>query len=168
MIREGDVVEIPLPSGRMAVGWILHISQLFRDAVGFIVFGIKGQLGNANSDRSRSLQVRGPLYANIDAINHYGWKTIAHQPVSESRRLLTKRRIGGDVYVGDCRLGPVSHVRHRQRNWRDGGRTWPPTVLQSPLAKPRGEWSHAGSKRWRSSARSCGRSLRLPRSGSSS
>jgi hypothetical protein len=107
MFREGDVVEIPLPSGRATIGWILHISQRFRDAVGFIVFGIKGHLGNANFDQRPSLDVRGPLYSHIDAIHHYGWKTIAHQPVSESKRLLTKRRVDGGVYVGDDHLGSV-------------------------------------------------------------
>jgi hypothetical protein len=107
MFREGDIVEIPLPGGRAAIGWILHLSRHFKDAVGFIVFGIKGELRHDYVEESRSLKVLGPLYTNVDAIKHYGWQTIQHQPISEEKRLLTKRTVGGDVYVADDYIGPV-------------------------------------------------------------
>ena len=108
--REGDLVEIPLPTGRTAIGWILHISHRFRDAVGFVLFGIKGQPCNADVGAPPSLTVRGPVYTHIDAIKHYGWRRLAHQPISESRRLLTKRRKGGEVYVGDNHVASVDEL----------------------------------------------------------
>ena len=46
----------------------------------------------------------------MDAIKHYGWKTFAHQPISESKRMLTKRTVGGGVYVGDEYIGSVEEV----------------------------------------------------------
>jgi len=101
MLQEGDVVEIPLPDGRTAIGWILHISSRFKDAVGFIVFGIKGQCRNDNFEANPRLDVLGPMCTNIEAIRHYGWKTIAHQPLSDDKRKLTKREVGGGVYVAD-------------------------------------------------------------------
>jgi hypothetical protein len=115
VFREGDIVEIPLPDGRTAVGWILHISQTFKDAVGFVVFGIKGEAGinlrfDKESERLLSMSVLGPLYTHIDAIKHYGWTTFAHQPLSESKRILTKREVGGGVYVGDEYLGSVEEL----------------------------------------------------------
>ena len=115
MFEEGDIVEIPLPDERTAIGWILHVSQHFKNAVGFIVFGIKGQLredivSELGSGEPASMKVLGPLYTHMDAIKHYGWKTIAHQPISEQKRMLTKRDVGGGVYVGDEYIGSVQEV----------------------------------------------------------
>ncbi len=115
MYREGDIVEIPLPDGRNAVGWILHVSQHFKDAVGFVVFGIKGQVREdvvflEDSDIPSSMTVLGPLYTHIDAIKHYGWKVIAHHSVSEAKRQLTRRQVGGGVYVADEYLGSAEQL----------------------------------------------------------
>ena len=116
MFREGDFVEIPLPDGRVAIGWILHISQQFRNAVGFIVFGVKGQIRedlivDSTTGNPSKMDVLGPLYTHIDAIRHYGWKIVGHQPLSESKRMLTKREVGGGVYVGDEYLGSVEELK---------------------------------------------------------
>ena len=115
MYQEGDVVEIPLPDGRIAIGWVLHISQHFKDAVGFIVFGIKGQIREdvvfrGDSYVASSMTVLGPLYTHIDALKHYGWKVFAHQPVSDAKRQLTRRQVGGGVYVADDYLGSADEL----------------------------------------------------------
>lgn len=115
MLQEGDVVEIPLPDGRVAIGCLLHVSQRFQNAVGFVVFGIKGQLRDdvlldAQTGNLASIAVLGPMYTHMDAIQHYGWKAYAHQPITESKRLLTKRNVGGNVYVADEFIGPLDTV----------------------------------------------------------
>ena len=115
MYHEGDILEIPLPDGRVAIGWILHISQHFKNAVGFIVFGIKGQIRKdavfrGDSDVPSSTKVLGPLYTHIDALKHYGWKVFAHQPVSEPKRQLTRRQVGAGVYVADVYLGSAEEL----------------------------------------------------------
>lgn len=112
MFREGDIVEIPLPDGRSAIGWILHISKHFKDAVGFVVFGIKERIREdlaidpMTGDPS-AMKVLGLLYTHIDALKHYGWVTIQHQPISEAKRTLTRRRVEDGVYVGDDYIGSV-------------------------------------------------------------
>jgi len=115
MFQEGDIVEIPLSRNRTAIGWILHISQTFKGAVGFVVFGIKGHMRDDviyefGVGRPTSAKVLGPLYTHIDALKHYGWKTFAHQALSDSKRLLTKRTVGGGVYVGDEYIGSIEEV----------------------------------------------------------
>jgi hypothetical protein len=60
------------------------------------------------------LTVLGPLYTHIDAIRHYGWKTVVHQPLSQSKRMLTKRRVGTDVYVADDCIGSVEELGEYQ------------------------------------------------------
>lgn len=114
-VQEGDIVEIPLPDGRTAIAWILHISQHFKDSVGFVVFGIKGQVSedavyDLATGHPVSMKVLGPLYTHMDTIKHYGWKALAHQPISESRRQWTKREVNGGVYVGDKYIGSIEEV----------------------------------------------------------
>jgi hypothetical protein len=115
MIQEGDIVEIPLPDGRIAIGRILHLSKHFKDAVGFIVFGIKGDVRNDvvvdhSTGDPKAITVLGPLYTNLRAAQHYGWKSIEQIPMQEQDRLLTKREVGGGVYVGDEYLGSVDEL----------------------------------------------------------
>lgn len=118
MFREGDIVEIPLPDGRIATGWILHLSKHFKDAVGFIVFGITGQLAqdivlDAVTGDPVSMKVLGPLYTHVDNMTLSGWKVFAHQPISEAKRQLTRRLVGGGVYVGDDFLGSAVELGER-------------------------------------------------------
>src|SRR4051812_28363365 len=101
MFREGDIVEIPLPDQRVALGWLLHKSEVFKDAVGFVVFGIKGASRQIEFEATDALNVLGPLYMHYAALGHYCWRVVGHQPISDSKRLLTKRKVGGSVYVGD-------------------------------------------------------------------
>lgn len=115
MFHEGDIVEIPLPDGRVAIGWIIHISKRFKDCVGFVVFGIKGNVRDdiqfdPESGKPLSMGVLGIMYTHVEALRHYGWKAYAHQPISESKRLLTKRLVGGGVYVGDDYIGSVDEI----------------------------------------------------------
>jgi hypothetical protein len=125
MFQEGDIVAIPLPNGRRAIGWIVHISSKFKDAVGFIVFGIEGQMRIEDVTANPTLNVLGPLYTNLKAAKFYGWSVIAHQDISNSRRMITKRRIGGDVYVGDDYLGSVTEL--------DGHKLKPMLALGMPV-----------------------------------
>ena len=120
MFQEGDIVEVPLPDGRAAIAWILHISQHFKNAVGFVVFGIKGQRGDdvvydPETGEPRSMKVLGPLYTHFDNLGLSGWKVFGHQEISEPKRQWTRRsRVGGGVYVGDDYLGSAQELGESQ------------------------------------------------------
>ena len=110
MFKEGDIVRIPLPDGRNATALILHMSTLFKDGVGFIVFGIEGNKGmdvvyNVESTAPVSMSVLGPLYTHVSNLSNYNCSVISHQPLSDRLRALTRRLVGGGVYVGDDYLG---------------------------------------------------------------
>lgn len=110
MVKEGDFVIVPLPGGRSAVGRIVHLSQHFKNAVGFVVYGIAGGLPEGELRELIGSERLGPLYTHIDAIQHYGWKVLGNHPVSAADRSLTKRRVGGEVYVGDDCIGSVADL----------------------------------------------------------
>ncbi len=116
--EEGDIVEIPLPDGRIAIAWILHISKRFKNAVGFVVLAIKGRrledvIYDNDTGMVRSLKVLGPLYTHIDNLALTGWTTFAHQPISDEKRQWTRRQVGGGVYVGDDYVGSAAELGER-------------------------------------------------------
>ena len=51
----------------------------------------------------------GPLYTHIAALGYYGWNTIGHQQISEEKKRLTTRDVGGEIYIGDERVGSVAN-----------------------------------------------------------
>ncbi|MEQ8846224.1 hypothetical protein [Botrimarina sp.] len=115
MFQEGDIVEIPLPDGRTAIGWILHLSERFKHAVGFVVFGVRGRQSDRvvydpDTGTPLSTRVLGPLYTHEENIELSGWIKLAHQPLSQRGRLLTKREVGGGVFIGDDYIGTVEEV----------------------------------------------------------
>ncbi len=148
MFHEGDIVEISLPDGDTAIGWILHISNYFKNCVGFIVFGLKGRTRkdvviDPETGNPSSMKVLGPLYTHIDNLELCGWKTFAHQPISESKKLLTKREVGGGVYVGDDYLGSVEELgEHHLKPMRVMGM---PMIYQE-IEKAFGKQADTGGK----------------------
>lgn len=106
MFRIGDLVEIPLPDGRSAIGWIIYISRHFKDCVGFMVLGIKGvQVETSQLGSTVTLKGFGPLYTNIRALAPAGWTTVASIPLEHRHRDLTRRNVAGEIYVGDENIG---------------------------------------------------------------
>ncbi|MCA9078377.1 MAG: hypothetical protein KDA93_25345 [Planctomycetaceae bacterium] len=114
-MKEGDIIEIPLPDGRVAMAWILHESQRFKDGVGFIVLGIKGETGRniLYSDQTgapMSMDTLGPLYTHKDVFEHYKCVKVGHQPITDRHKQLTKRIVASEVYVGDDCIGTIDEV----------------------------------------------------------
>jgi hypothetical protein len=110
MFREGDIVEIPLPSGNNAIGRILHLSTHFKNAIGFVVYGLKDQFDLGTLSLATPSTLLGPLYTHTKAAEHYGWKIVGHQPLIDEERLMTKRNVGECVYVADDYLGTIDEL----------------------------------------------------------
>jgi hypothetical protein len=110
VFREGDIVQIPLPDGRKAVGWVLYVSEYFKNVLGFVVFGIEGEIPTSRLRPHHSMSVLGVLYTGVPAAEHYGWATIAHQALNPKRRALTRRKVADEVWVGDDCIGLVAQI----------------------------------------------------------
>ena len=141
MYKEGDIVEIPLPDKRTAIGWIIHVSQHFKNAVGFIVFGFKGQVRNDVvslfcTDHSESIKILGPLYTHMKAIEHYGWNSISNKPIPDSVLMLTKREVGRGVYVGDTYLGALEEFEDQIKPMLTMGMPVVYSEIESAFGKP--------------------------------
>jgi hypothetical protein len=109
--KAGDIVEIPLPSGKVAIGWIVYVSNYFKSIIGLIGYGFKGM------DLNRIgvvLPATPPIYTAIEAAKHYQWAAVGRKPVDEAALLTTERIVGGEVFVGDqCVRSATDEDRER-------------------------------------------------------
>lgn len=110
MFEEGDFIEIPLSDGRSAIGWIVLLSNRFKDTVGFVVFGIKGQVRNEDIRANPRLDVLGPYYTHVANLSDFGCTRVDYAPIPASQEQITMRRVGGSVYVRDDYLGSVEEL----------------------------------------------------------
>jgi hypothetical protein len=111
MFDLGDVVEVPLSDGRTAIAWIVYISNYFKDCVGFMVLGLKGQhVDLQQAATGLTLKSFGPLYTNRRVLAQSGWKKVSFVPLEEHHKMLTKRIVGGDVFIGDEWIGNAEEL----------------------------------------------------------
>jgi hypothetical protein len=85
----------------------VYLSTHFKNAIGFTVYGVKRQLDSTDID-SMLVNHSVVLYTNVIAAVHYGWRVLVHGEITEQDRLLTKRIVGGEVWIGDKRLREAS------------------------------------------------------------
>jgi hypothetical protein len=102
MIRQGDIVEIPLPDGRSALGWIVLVSQRFKDCVGFVILGVDGRFLSSEIQLNGHICMLGPYYTHIMNLNDLKCRILDHVPPSDRQKeVITTRLVGGGIYVGD-------------------------------------------------------------------
>lgn len=74
--------------------------------MGFIVLGIQGKhFESSQIGSTATLTGFGPLYTNIRALEPAGWKPVAFIPLEERHQELTRRNVGGEIFVGDDSVG---------------------------------------------------------------
>ena len=96
--REGDIVEIPLPSGRVAIGWIVYTSGYFKNLIGVLACGCKGiDIDHIDDTLNKFV----PIYTSATAAKHYHWSVIGCKSISKAVSQVTTRIVGGEVFVAD-------------------------------------------------------------------
>lgn len=109
MIRQGDILQIPLPDGRLAHGWVVLVSQYFKDTVGFVVFGVDGKLLDVDIMLTRKTRVLGTYYTHSENFDAYNCKIVDRAIVSTAEfAMLTTRICAGGVWIGDEYIRPAS------------------------------------------------------------
>jgi hypothetical protein len=96
--KSGDVVDIPLPSGKLVRGWIIYASSYFKDAIGLLTYAAKSR----DAAELPHLEPMGQtIYTSALAAAHHGWKVVGYCDVDENTMKRTTRIVGGQVFMGD-------------------------------------------------------------------
>jgi hypothetical protein len=103
-VSEGDLVLLPLNTGESAICRVLYKSGYFRNV---ILLGIYGKYDPAQVLQAGSNPLE-LIYCGSTSIKNRKWPCIGNLPLSEDEKGLSKRIVGGDVWVGDECLGGVA------------------------------------------------------------
>ena len=105
-VRVGNVYAIP-GGGKFAFGKIVYLSEYFKDVMLVRFFEKAYSSPEAPSEELDALPSKG-IFTGMDSIKKGGWKLVASTLVSEAEKAMSRRIVGGDVWVGDDHIGPAS------------------------------------------------------------
>jgi hypothetical protein len=109
--REGDIFRIPLPSGASGIAKVLYVSKRYRNVMllGVAAGADISEVAAVEADFSAGL-----FYTSVEAPAYLGWHCIASTPVSFAESQLSRRIVGGEVWLGDVEIGPASSDDRRK------------------------------------------------------
>jgi hypothetical protein len=105
-LTPGDVIAIPV-AGQFGLAKVIYCSEYFKDVVLIRLFKVTYPsldvevVPDFNSDADL-------YYTGADPVRKGLWKKVGFQAVSEAEKLMSKRIVGGDVWVADKHIGPAS------------------------------------------------------------
>ena len=105
-VTEGDVVAIPAGS-MVGLAKVVFMSRYFKDTI--LLKLMSERFPSVEAAQTADLQGSHELiYTGVVPIRKGRWTIIAHQPVSDQERTMSKRTSGGEVWLEDVHLGPAS------------------------------------------------------------
>ena len=100
---EGSLVTIPAEGG-VGVAKVIFLSEYFAETICLKIY--KKRIPDAASisvdDFSGPFDV---FYTSLDGLKRKRWSIVAHEPVLDNERALTRRTSGGEIWVEDTHLG---------------------------------------------------------------
>ena len=105
-LKPGDVILIPA-AHHFGLAKVIYCSEYFKDVVLIRLF--KTAYSDSNIEVLPSAGAEADLYyTSADPVRKGLWKKVGVQPVSEAERLMSKRIVGGDVWLEDKHIGQAS------------------------------------------------------------
>jgi len=110
----GDLYVIP-GGDRFAIGKIIYVSQYFKNVILVRLFSTTCN-AIEESELPSPLSESSLIYTGTGAIKSGGWRHFGKQELLSFETEMTKRIIGGDIWLGDTCLGPASNEDLSQFN----------------------------------------------------
>src|SRR5690242_6991818 len=105
MNYEGSLVVIPAEAGQ-GIAKVIFQSEYFADTICLKLFRKRFLDGDEieNRDFSGDFDL---YYTSLDGFKKKRWSVAAKETVSGDEKTLTRRTVGGEVWVEDTNMGPV-------------------------------------------------------------
>ncbi len=105
-MNEGDLLAVPLDRDHFALAKVIFVSSYFKDLIALRLF--KQVLTAPRLPSAWNSDMVGPiLYTSSKGLSR-GWTVVGNHQVTDVEGLMTKRIVGGGIWVKDEELGPVS------------------------------------------------------------
>ncbi|MGH8049805.1 MAG: hypothetical protein ACREPB_03995 [Arenimonas sp.] len=105
-LNVGDMIAIP--SGeRFGLAKVIYVSEFFRNVILLRLF--RTTYRDPNVKEFPDAEALADLYyTSSDPVTEGRWAKIGVQQILTSENLMSKRTVGGDVWIGDEHFGPAS------------------------------------------------------------
>lgn len=133
-MRLGEIYAIP-GGGKFAFGKVVYLSEYFKEVM-LVRFFEKAYASPERAPDELDVLPSRAFFTGIDSIKKGGWKLVATSWVSEAEKTMSRRIVGGDVWVGDDHIGPASDEELRTLPQMDvyGHRLIEKKVARLPIA----------------------------------
>jgi hypothetical protein len=103
--REGDLYAVPLADGQTVLCRVLYKSTYFKHVA---LVGCYGRLNETipYNEQIKSGLLGMPLYTTVQPRQIPSWIFLENHSVLEQEHLMSRRLVGGEVWLGDDYLGP--------------------------------------------------------------
>jgi hypothetical protein len=105
-VNEGDIVAVPLNDGSEALCRILYRSAYFKKVILLACYGRWSRTSDVVAQTTGP--IIGQFYCGCQNIENVTWRYLGNGSVSLAERQQSKRIVGGDVWLADECLGPVT------------------------------------------------------------
>lgn len=100
-VKEGDFYIVPTNEETSILCRVLYKSNYFKHVALVVSYGVY----NEKQSLSEQSPVSSPLYTTVQPKNIATWQFLENTLISETELLLSKRIVGGEVWLGDECLG---------------------------------------------------------------
>lgn len=103
--REGDLYAVPLADGQIVLCRVLYKSKRFKHVA---LVGCYGKIIEKipHNEQIKSGLLSMPLYTTVQPRQIPSWIFLENHRILEQERLMSRRLVGGEVWLGDEHLGP--------------------------------------------------------------
>ena len=100
-IKSGDIILIPVDEDRCAVAKIIYLSKYFKDVILLRTYPLVVSFSVGTIELPKNLVKELLIYTGNQKIKMEKWKKIDNIPVTEPETKMSKRIVGGDVWIED-------------------------------------------------------------------
>lgn len=105
-LNVGDMIAIP-SGDRVGLAKVIYSSDFFRGVL--LIRLYRETYQNSEMKEFPAVDAESDLYyTSSDPVKEGRWMRVGFQPISDAERMLSKRTVGGDVWIGDEHMGPAS------------------------------------------------------------
>lgn len=105
-VNVGDMIAIP-SGDQIGLAKVVYSSDFFKNVLLLRLY--RKTYPDLEIKEFPEVDAKSDLYyTSSDPVTEGRWKKIGFQPISGIEKLLSKRTVGGEVWIGDEHLGPAS------------------------------------------------------------
>ena len=108
IVSQGDLFSVPLNENVAALCRVAFASEYFKDVILVTVHGYSAP--ETDAVEQANTPIRAKVYCSSVSLQRGVWAYLANTPAKPEDKEISRRIVGGDVWVGDQHIGPPNRL----------------------------------------------------------